>query len=451
MQVHCAAQPTIPKPVLTPSHTTYSLQWTRPTAVGVAVRVSYWLQLVGVRGVLAMSDVENVDTVEILEISTEKLDEINVRKKKNSLLNEVLVTGLLKNINDKVNNKLDNEAQSELIDIINEKVKDGYEGGLIDLESEVEKAISFDEGPTDDHIINTANKNRVKLPANRRLPTRESKLSLNAIQEKVVDTNCIDNVDEDFENFFKNENDCESTRDIGQTESELTNKSSDSYIDDFDALLNEEGNLELVENKNDAKFNVDADFDALLKEENIEFDPIDQESLFNETIEQEIEERVTDTNKGSFKEHSMGNSIEDIYEELEKNEHVLLERKTLIENGLLDDNDEIEDLRNHEEGKSNKGQSDVVQDPFDDLFDELDETSLDDIDKGFQQIYANGNKGDNALEAIPSSSSNVDKDEECQLIEDVSQTQTANIDTETEKETVTELLQDISETQVKLI
>ena len=51
-----------------------------------------------------MSELDNVDTdvevdaEEILEMSTEKLDEINVKKKKNSLLNEVLVTGLLKNI-----------------------------------------------------------------------------------------------------------------------------------------------------------------------------------------------------------------------------------------------------------------------------------------------------------------------------------------------------------------
>ena len=130
-----------------------------------------------------MSETEHVETdvdpEEILEMSNDKLDELNVKKKKNSLLNEVLVTGLLKNINDKVSNKLDNDAQSELVDIINEKVKDGYEGEMIDLESEVEKAISFDEVPTNDHIINTANKNRVPLPPNRRLPSKESKLSLN--------------------------------------------------------------------------------------------------------------------------------------------------------------------------------------------------------------------------------------------------------------------------------
>merc|ERR1711892_83023 len=221
--------------------------------------------------VLAMSNVENVDmddnTEEIMEIETGKLDEINVKKKKNSLLNKVLVTGLLKNLNDKVSNKLDNEAQSELVDIINEKVKDGYEVGLIDFESEVEKAISFDEGPTNDHIITTANKNRVKHPSNRRLPSKESRLSLSDTQEQICDNTGISNVDEDFEKLFKNEDVYEPNEFIDSEKEECTQKSEESYVDDFDALLKED-NTVLLEIDNDVKCAVDADFDALLENEN---------------------------------------------------------------------------------------------------------------------------------------------------------------------------------------
>merc|ERR1719206_1703324 len=130
----------------------------------------------------------------------------------NSLLNEVLVTGLLKNINEKVNNKLDTDAQSELINIINERVKDGYKGGPIDLESEIEKAISFDEEPTDDHIISTANKNRAKLPANRRLPSKETKLSFNEKDDSVD----ADKVDDDFDALLMAENiQIDSTKNVG--------------------------------------------------------------------------------------------------------------------------------------------------------------------------------------------------------------------------------------------
>ena len=36
-----------------------------------------------------------------------------------------------------------------------------------------------------------------------------------------------------------------------------------------------------------------------------------------------------------------------------------------------------------------KVQSEKIKDPFDDLFDELDEENLEDVDKGFEQLYEN--------------------------------------------------------------
>ena len=78
----------------------------------------------------------------------EKSPETQV-KKKQSLLSEVLVNGLLKNINEKVHNKLDDDAQCELAGIVSKRVK---EGALAAGESGQEKGISFEESPFSDHI-----------------------------------------------------------------------------------------------------------------------------------------------------------------------------------------------------------------------------------------------------------------------------------------------------------
>ena len=75
-------------------------------------------------------------------------------KKKQSLLSEVLVNGLMKNINEKVGAKLDDEAQSELAGIVSQKVK---EGGIIHhvvphAAAHLETGVSFDDSPFSDHI-----------------------------------------------------------------------------------------------------------------------------------------------------------------------------------------------------------------------------------------------------------------------------------------------------------
>ena len=113
--------------------------------------------------------------------------------------------------------------------------------------------------------------------------------------------------------------------------------------------------------------------------------------------------------------------MDDIFQELEKNENDLLEKEILFEKGLLDESDILEDVT-----EINTKQ---MKDPFDDLFDELDETNLENIDQGFQQIYEN--KKDNYnQEGITISSSNVEESQD--------------VNAETEKVTV----HGISETQV---
>ena len=377
-----------------------------------------------------MGDNADVDAEEILEMSTEKLDEMSERKKKNSLLNEVLVTGLLKNINEKVNNKLDTDAQSELINIINERVKDGYKGGPIDLESEIEKAISFDEEPTDDHIISTANKNRAKLPANRRLPSKETKLSFNEKDDSVD----ADKVDEDFDNLFNDDTENETYDHVDEAKKEIMEK---SYIDDFDALLEDDNNKEFMNIDTDVGCNVDDDFDALLMAENIQIDSTKNVGILSDeketkTKEKEREEDVKESKEKlnvlpieDYKEKDLDDGVEDkgnTNEFLEKNDeeeniksiiNKQLEESPTMENdanGKSNMNDSIEDifktLENNETNlveienllmDESLGESDyktkiepeTKKDPFDDLFEEFNEENMEDVDKGFQQLYEN--------------------------------------------------------------
>merc|ERR1712002_1442403 len=74
----------------------------------------------------------------------------------------------------------------------------------------------------------------------------------------------------------------------------------------------------------------------------------------------------------------INDSLEDIFKNLENNETNLVE----IENMLLDESLDKIDCKT-------KIKPEITKDPFDDLFDELDEENLDDVDKGFEQIYEN--------------------------------------------------------------
>jgi len=412
---------------------------------------SCWLQLKEVRGGIAMGDNVDVDAEEILEMSTEKLDEMSERKKKNSLLNEVLVTGLLKNINEKVSNKLDTDAQSELINIINERVKDGYKGGPIDLESEIEKAISFDEEPTDDHIISTANKNRAKLPANRRLPSKESKLSFNEIEEQIDNSVDADKVDEDFDNLFNDDAENEAYHQVDEGNKDIMEK---SIIDDFDALLEDNNDKEFMDTDTTAGCNVEDDFDALLMAENIQIDSTKKIEISSDKDETETKEIDNEEYSKKSKEEQDILSIEDFKEkdlddgaDMSKNTNEILEEKEeennieseivkqLVEdqivendaNGKSNMNDSIEDIfKNLENNETNlleienmlkdeslgeidsktKIEPETKNDPFDDLFEELNEENMENVDKGFQQLYEN--KKTNPVEDMPSLNVDID-------------------------------------------
>jgi len=200
-------------------------------------------------------------------------------KKKKSLLSEVLVNGLLKNINDKVCNKLDDDAQSELAGIVSQKVK---EEGLTEM---VDTGVSFESEPDKAHIIDNANKNRASLPQNRRPPTSRSQSRVEIPEGKIDEAEeNLDSFEEDFENLLKDEDidvdlEQEEVNVIdAKIEEELdgdlkpkneARKHRESYLDDFEALLKENSGDVSPDCDNNEICDIDADFDALLEEENV--------------------------------------------------------------------------------------------------------------------------------------------------------------------------------------
>ena len=181
-------------------------------------------------------------------------------RKKPSLLSDVLVSGLLKNINEKVTNKLDQEAQSELAGIVSQKVKQ------TGLAADLEGGISFDDLPSQDHLLASANKGRVSPPRNRLSPS------------SARTDGRTDSLEEDFENLLKDEEiDIADNLDLGVTGEALDGVvgdgggggGDDSYLDDFEALLADSSTEVTGDCDEDKHCDIEADFEALIEKENV--------------------------------------------------------------------------------------------------------------------------------------------------------------------------------------
>ena len=130
-------------------------------------------------------------------------------------------------------------------------------------------------------ITDNANKNRVTLPQNRRLPTSRSQSRIEPpCSEESLDD--MDSLEEDFENLLKDEdidiNIEEDILDVSEPVSEdrpsepgpkPIKKHRESYLDDFEALLKESSQEKDEECNIDDICDIDADFDALIEKENV--------------------------------------------------------------------------------------------------------------------------------------------------------------------------------------
>ena len=191
-------------------------------------------------------------------------EEPEVRKKP-SLLSEMLVSGLMKNINEKVTNKLDQEAQSELAGIVSQKVKETRRAG-----AELEGGLSFDDLPSQEHLLASANKGRVSPPRNR--------VSTSSVRTE----RRTDSLEEDFENLLKEEEvDIEDTLGLALPSEPLDGEDGgggrgdgggdedDSYLDDFEALLADSSTELTGDCDEDKHCDIEADFEALIEKENV--------------------------------------------------------------------------------------------------------------------------------------------------------------------------------------
>ena len=130
-------------------------------------------------------------------------------------------------------------------------------------------------------ITDNANKNRVTLPQNRRLPTSrsQSRIEPQCSEESLDD---MDSLEEDFENLLKDEdidiNIEKDNLDVPEPVSEDSpsdlgpksiKKHRESYLDDFEALLKESSREKDEECDIEDICDIDADFDALIEKENV--------------------------------------------------------------------------------------------------------------------------------------------------------------------------------------
>ena len=217
--------------------------------------------------------------------------------KKQSLLSEVLVTGLLKNINDKVHNKLDDEAQSELAGIVSSKVK----------EAGMEAAISFDCVPGSEHLLPSAGKGRVSPPRS----------------QKSRQPSHRDSLEEDFESLLRDEDfhiDEDLALNTEGTPEEDKEKSADSYLDDFEALLAESSDQLTPDYTEEQSCDIEADFDALIEKENV----VVESSPNTTKIDKVPEDLKEDTEEEQRLHSGVEDEIVEVVEKSTKEDHIQL-------------------------------------------------------------------------------------------------------------------------------
>merc|ERR1712106_226676 len=106
-----------------------------------------------------------------------------------------------------------------------------------------------------------------------------------------------------------------------------------------------------------------------------------EESILEESQQEtNVEHDEIKTKDNLLGKGNINDSLEDIFKSLQKTEPNLIE----IENMSVEDSLDEHGCKRNEAEKEVK-----MKDPFDDLFDELDDENLEDVDQGFEQLYAN--------------------------------------------------------------
>merc|ERR1719244_1438866 len=181
-----------------------------------------------------------------------------------------------------------------------------------------------------------------------------------------TDTNAGCNVDDDFDALLMAENiQIDSTKKIEiSSDKEETETTEIENVEDskkskekLDVLVNQDFKEKDLDNGTEKKENTN----EMLEERNYENNM--ESEIDKQLVEDQIEE-----NDGNGKSN-MNDSIEDIFKNLENNETNLLEIENMLKDESLGEND-----------CKTKIEPETKSDPFDDLFEELNEENMDNVD-----------------------------------------------------------------------
>ena len=186
--------------------------------------------LTNVNGLLDKDNEDNDDAKDEKEVAPSSVKQIA------SGLDSVMVSGMLRNISDKVATKLKQESEEELVDIMVKKMgeKEGDGGGIV----------SWEEWPTGDHLMANPTAGRVKagpkrpptIGSRRREGSEEDFDSLLAAMEGESEATSMVEVEEDLDDAFDSllKESTQEETDIDGAEESLRKRSVD---DDFNLLL----------------------------------------------------------------------------------------------------------------------------------------------------------------------------------------------------------------------
>ena len=276
-------------------------------------------------------------------------------------LDSVMVSGMLRNISDKVATKLKQESEEELVEIMVKRMEK-------EEEEEGSGVVSWEEWPTGNHLMTNPTAGRVKAGPKRPPSTTSRRRDGSEKSEE-----------EDFDSLLAAME--------GESEDTSMVEVEEDLDDAFDSLLKEstlETESEGAEEENLRKRSVDDDFNLLLED--------------NDIKEEELVEKVeiVSTDESSEEEDERGE-----VGEVGKGE-VVAEAEASVMNQEEDaraDNKEGDAALEVTPAKcaANEGQAAAGEsknesgskDPFDELFEELADGEIE-AEEGFQQIFGQG-------------------------------------------------------------
>ena len=185
------------------------------------------------------------------------------------------------------------------------------------------------------------------MPQNRRLPSSRSQSKIEMEQP----TETIDSLEEDFENLLKDEDidveDDDILEDLvsDKPRAESVKKQRLSYLDDFEALLKESS--EAAEESCDSGViqdcDIDADFDALIEEENVDIeDEASKETeTNNETVDADFDALIDENEL--VDEEVVSDEDEEIIDDDPVSEHEINQKteattQDVVDHGVVDKN-----------------------------------------------------------------------------------------------------------------